>query len=203
MTFIALCCEHSGFYQLQKVRALCEVMQSHLCPVMDPILVQPHITRPLPPASSDLGVCPDKTPTLLSTQLTLLSTQLTHLLQPFMDTPPPTSPPPTTTFTKQLKVLKQTGFLAVCSHQPFQFVPTPTRCPAGLALWGSFLTPVCLYTPVPLSQSQGAVRQDTEGRWRMGTAIPSCSSRGRPCPLSAHSPQWVHLTIYESPCHPL
>ena len=92
MTFIALCCEHSGFYQLQKVRALCEVMQSHLCPVMDPILVQPHITRPLPPASSDLGVCPDKTPTLLSTQLTLLSTQLTHLLQPFMDTPPP--PPP-------------------------------------------------------------------------------------------------------------
>ena len=196
MTFIALCCEHSGFYQLQKVRALCEVMQSHLCPVMDPILVQPHITRPLPPASSDLGVCPDQTPMLLSTQLT-------HLLQPFMDTPPPTSPPPTTTFTKQLKVLKQTGFLAVCSHQPFQLVPTSTWYPAGLALWGSFLTPVCLYTPVPLSQSQGAVRQDTEGRWRMGPAIPSCSSRGRPCPLSAHSPQWVHLTIYESPCHPL
>ena len=65
----------------------------------------------------------------------------------------------------------RTGFF--CPHQPFQLVPTPTRCPAVLALWGSFLTPVCLYTPVPLSQSQGAVRQDTEGRWRMGPAIPS------------------------------
>lgn len=52
MTFTALCCEHSGFYQLQKVRALRELMQSHLCPAMDPILVQPHITRPLPPASA-------------------------------------------------------------------------------------------------------------------------------------------------------
>ena len=147
-------------------------MQSHLCPAMDPILVQPHITRPLPPASSDLGVCPDQTPMVLSTQLT-------HLLQPFMDTPPPTSPPPTTTFTKQLQVLKQTGFLAVCSHQPFQFICTPTWCPAELALWGSCLTPVCLCILVPLFQSQGAVPQDTEGRWRMGPAIPSCSSRGR------------------------
>ena len=36
----------------------------------------------------------------------------------------------------------------------------------------------------------------------MGPAIPSCSSRGWPCPLSSHCPQWVRLTIYESP-HPL
>ena len=85
MTFTALCCEHSGIYQLQKVRALRELMQPHLCPAMGPILVQPHITRPLPPVSSGLGVCPDQTPTLLSAQLTLLSTQLTLLLQPFSD----------------------------------------------------------------------------------------------------------------------
>ena len=71
-----------------------------------------------------------------------------------------------------------------------------------LALWGSFLTPVCLYIVVPLSQSQGAVRQDTEGRWKTGPDIPSSSSRCSPCPLSSHCPQWVHLTIYESP-HPL
>ena len=96
MTFTALCCEHSGFYQLQKVRALHELMQSYLCPAMDPILVQSHIIRPLPPASSDIGVCPDHTPTLLSTQLTLLSTQLTHLLQPFTDTSSTRPPPPTT-----------------------------------------------------------------------------------------------------------
>ena len=203
MTFTALCCEHSGFYQLQKVRALHELMQSYLCPAMDPILVQSHIIRPLPPASSDIGVCPDQTPTLLSTQLTLLSTQLTHLLQPFTDTPPPTSPPPTTTFTKQPQVLKQTGFLAICPPQLFQLISTPTRCLAVLALWGSCLTPVCLYILVPLSQSQGAVRQDPEGRWRTGPAIPSCSSRGRPCPLSSLSPQRVHLPIYEFHCHPL
>ena len=30
----------------------------------------------------------------------------------------------------------------------------------------------------------------------------SSSSRCSPCPLSSHCPQWVHLTIYESP-HPL
>ena len=35
-----------------------------------------------------------------------------------------------------------------------------------------------------------------------GPATPSCSSRGRPCPLSSHSPQWVHLTVYESPQPP-
>ena len=44
--------------------------------------------------------------------------------------------------------------------------------------------------------------QDTEGRWKTGPASPSHSSRGCPCPLSSHSPQWMHLTIYESP-HPL
>ena len=167
MTFIALCCEHSGFYQLQKVRALCEVMQSHLCPVMDPILVQPHITRPLPPASSDLGVCPDQTPTLLSTKLTLLSTELTHLLQPFTDTPPPTSPPPTTTFTKQLKVLKQTGFLAVCSHQPSQFVPTPIGVQLSWLCGGPFsLLSVCTHRSLcPRAREQCARTQKEGGGW--------------------------------------
>ena len=31
----------------------------------------------------------------------------------------------------------------------------------------------------------------------MGPAIPSCSSRGRLCHLSSHSPQWVRLTMQE------
>lgn len=61
-------------------------MQSHLCPAMDPILVQPHITRPLPPASSALGVCPNQTPTLLFTQLTTCSSPLWTLPTPH---PPP------------------------------------------------------------------------------------------------------------------
>ena len=46
------------------------------------------------------------------------------------------------------------------------------------------------------------MHQDTEGRWKTGPDIPSSSSRCSPCPLSSHCPQWVHLTIYESP-HPL
>ena len=126
MTFTDLCCEHSGFYQLWKVRALPELMQSYLCTAMDPILVQAYITRHLPPTSSGLGVCPDQT----STQL---PTQFTHLLQPFMDIPPPRLRP-----APEAAPDPQTGFFIVCPHKPFQ---------------GSFLTPVCLYILVPLSQS--------------------------------------------------
>ena len=38
----------SGFYRLQKVRALGELMQSHLCPAVGPVLVQrtPHRQTP-------------------------------------------------------------------------------------------------------------------------------------------------------------
>ena len=74
-----------------------------------------------------------------------------------------------------------------------------------LALWGSFIThPLSLSVHTsPSVQSQGAVPQDTKGRWKMESAVPSCSSRGRPCPLSPFSPQWVRLIIYESPCHHL
>ena len=74
-------------------------MQSHLSPAMDPLLVQPHIIRPLPPASSAFQVCLDQTPMLLSTQLTLL-------LQPLIDLPLP-SPPIPPMFRKQLQVLKE------------------------------------------------------------------------------------------------
>ena len=78
-------------------------MQAHLCPAMDPFLAQPHITRPLPPASSAFQVCPDQTPMLLSTQLTLL-------LQPFIDLPQP-SPPIPSMFRKQLQVLREKASL--------------------------------------------------------------------------------------------
>ena len=180
-------------------------MQSHHA--VDPVLVQPHVPDPhllrhqlfrcvlirLP------RCCLHSSPSCLHSSPTCSSPSRI---------PPPLAPRPqqhsaTTTFRKQLQVLKQTGFLAICPPQLFQLISTPTRCLAVLALWGSCLTPVCLYILVPLSQSQGAVRQDPEGRWRTGPAIPSCSSRGRPCPLSSLSPQRVHLPIYEFHCHPL
>ena len=166
-------------------------MQSHHA--VDPVLVQPHV--------------PD--PHLLRHQLfRCVLIRLPHCClhsspsclhsSPTCFIPSWTPPIPTPSCSgSSSRSSDRTRFF--CPHQPFQLVPTPTRCPPVLVLWGSFLTPVCLYILVPLSQSQGAVPQDTEGRWRMGPAIPSCSSRGRPCPLSSPSPQWVHLTIYESP----
>ena len=63
----------------------------------------------------------------------------------------PSSPGPSQTphllmFRMQLQVLKQrTGFFAICPQQPFQLVPTSIWYLAVLALWGSFLTSVCLY----------------------------------------------------------
>ena len=159
-------------------------MQSHLCPAMDPLLVQPHITRPLPPTSSAFQVCPDQTPMLLSTQLTLL-------LQPFSD---PSSHSGSSSRSSDREQ---------ASSAP---INTSSSSPYSLSIqlcWlcGVLSHPVCLYTLVPLSRAREQCpghRRKAEG----GPTIPSFSSRGRPCPLSSHSPQWVHLTIYESPCHP-
>ena len=86
----------NGFCHLQKLRGLRWTDGVSSCfgdHAMDPVLVQPRITRPLRPTSSGLQVCPDQT-------LTLLSTQLTLLLQPF-------SSPSPLTFRKQLQVLKE------------------------------------------------------------------------------------------------
>ena len=160
-------------------------MQSHLCPAMDPLLDQPHITRPLPPASSAFQVCPDQTPMLLSTQLTLL-------LQP-SQTPLHVQGAAPGPQTENRLLLPPSAFLA---HPHIHSV---SSCVGFL---GVLSHPVCLCTLVPLSQSQGAVCQDPEGRWKMGPAVPSRSSRGRLCPPSSHSPQWVHLAIYESPHQP-
>ena len=138
----------------------------------------PH-SRPPPPALSSLQFCPDQTHMLLSTQLTLL-------LQPFSD---PSS---------------HSGSSSRSSDREQASLPSaPAAFPAlpPLGVWlcglcGVLSHPLCLCTLVPLSQSQGAVhRTQKEG----GPAIPSHSSRGRPCPLSSHSPQWMPLTIYECP----
>ena len=143
--------------------------------------------RMLPPASSALQVCPDQIAMLLLTQLTLL-------LQPFSDYAPlphsgcssrssenrllsclPPSAFPVHSHTHS--VSSQAGFVGVLSH-PCLSVHT---CPS---------------VPEPGSSVPG------HRRWKTSPDVPSHSSRGNPCPLSSHSPQWVHLTIYESH-HPL
>ena len=164
-------------------------MQSHLCPAMDPILVQPHITRPFLLHHQLLGSVLIRLP-----HCCLHSSP--HVPALYGHCPPPTPHP--APLRKQLQVLKQACFF--CPHQPFQLVPTPTRYPAVLALWGSFLTPVCLYTLVPLFRA----REQCTGHRRKveeGTCHSLLLLQGPPCPSSSHSPQWVHLTIYESPCH--
>ena len=158
---------------------------------MDSLLVQPHITSPLPPASPAFQVCPDQTPMLLSIQLTFL-------LQPFIDLPL-LSPPRPSMFRKQLQVLREKASLpfapiSLSSSSPHLFgIPLCWLC-------GGPFSPLSINTgpsvPEPGSSVPG------HRRWKTSPAVPSHSSRGNPCPLSSHSPQWVHLTIYESH-HPL
>ena len=206
MTF-TLCCEHGGFYHLQKVRGL--RWTDEISPVSShgshPGSAPPTSLDPCLPRHQVLGSvlirfpcrCLHSSPSCLHSSPSCLHSSLSCSS--------PSQKPPfhqKHTFRKQLQVLRQTGFFAICPPQPFQLFPTPTWCPAVLALWGSFHTPICLYILVPLSRTrkQRARAQKDSGRWDL--PIPSCSSRGRPCPLSSHSPKWVHLTIYESPCHP-
>ena len=183
MTFTALCCEHSGFYQLQKMRALHELMQPHLCPAMDPILVQPHITRPLPPASSHLGICPDQTPTLLSTQLTLL-------LQPFSD---PSSHSGSSSRSSDREQASSAP-INISSSSPYLL--NIQLC----WLCGVLSHPICLYTLVPLSQSQGSLCQDPEGRWALPfLPAPPGGARVLPLPLALSGCTWLFMSPATSP----
>ena len=75
------------------------------------------------------------------------------------------SPSYPVTFGKQPQVLRQrTGFF--CPVQPFQFIPTPTQCPAVLALWGPFIpTSVCTHWSLcPRAREQCAKTQKEDGR---------------------------------------
>ena len=154
-------------------------MVSHLCPAVDPVLVQPHI--------------PD--PHLLHYQV--FGSVLIRLPCCCLHSSPScSSPSQTPLHIQEADPGPQTENRLLCHLPPSAF---PALHPLGVwlcGLCGVLSHPLCLCTLVPLSQSQGAVhRTQKEG----GPAIPSHSSRGRPCPLSSHSPQWVPLTIYECP----
>ena len=154
--------------------ALGELMLSHLCPAVDPVLVQPHIPDPC--------------------LLHYLSWSDSHTAVYTAQPPAPALLRPLFTFRKQLQILKQrTGFLALCPPQPFQLHPDSVSSCAG-SVW-VLSHPVCLSILVRLSQSQGAVHRTQED----GSCHSLLLFQGVPCPLSSHSPQWVPLTIYESP----
>ena len=154
-------------------------------------MFQLHIARPLPPVSSDLHVCLDRI-------LMLLSTQLTLPLQPFSDnrTPTPARSGSSSRSSNREQASLPSAHLSLSSSSAH---------PLGVQLcWlcGVLSHPCLSVHTGPSVQRKRTVSQGTEGRWKTGPAVPSSSSRGRPCPLSSHSPKWVHLTIYESPCHP-
>ena len=128
-----------------------ELMLSHQCPAVDPVLVQPQIPDPLPPALSSLRVCPDQTPMLLSTQLTLL-------LQLVSD---PSSHSGSRSRSSDREQASPTP-ISISSSSPYSL---------GIQLcWlcGVLSHPLCLCILVPLSQSQGAVhrRQKEDGPCR-------------------------------------
>ena len=145
-------------------------MLSHLCPAVDPVLVQPHI-----PDAHLLHY------QVFSSVLIRLPCCCLH------SSPSCCSPSQTPLHIQEAAPGPQTENRLPCRLPPSAF-PAPPQLDVWLCgLCGVLSHPLCLCTLVPLSQSQGAVPQDTEGRWRMGPAVPSCSSRGRLCPVSSHN----------------
>ena len=160
-------------------------MLSHLCPAVDLVLVQPHI--------------PD--PYLLHYQV--FGSVLIRLPCCCLHSSPPCSSPSQTPphiqeaapgpQTENRLLLPPSAFLA---HPHIHSV---SSCAGSV---GSFLIPVCLFTLVPLFQSQ---EQCTGHRRKVGPAVrtpPPSSSRGRPCPLSSHSLSgctWLFMSTPTSP----
>ena len=116
----------SGFYHLQKVRALrCSLtcVQLWVLSWFSPTLPDPCILHHQ----------------VFGSILIRLPCYCLYSLPSSLSTPPA----PATLFRMHLQVLKQrVGFFAISPPQSFQVIPTPTWYPA---LWGSFLTLVCLY----------------------------------------------------------
>ena len=150
--------------------ALGELMQWHLCPAMDRVLVQPYFIRP----PTSCIICSS----VLSWSDSDIAIYTAYPPVPALHRSPLSPYPIQDTVSGP-----QTENRLLCRlpHQPFQLIPTPNQYPAVLDLWGALST-VFLYILVPLSQNQGAVYQHTDGRWKIGPAIPSCSYRPPPMP---------------------
>ena len=142
----------------------------------------PH-PRTLSPASSALQVCPDQIPMLLLTWLTLL-------LQPFSDYAPfPHSGCSSRSSKNRLLSCLPPSAFPVHSH---------THSVSSHDGFAGVLSHPCLSVHTGPSVSEPGSSVLGHRKWKTSPAVPSHSSRGHPCPLSSHSPQWVHLSIYES-----
>ena len=149
-----------------------ELMLSHLCPAVDPVLVQPQIPDPRLLHYQVFGSVLIRLPCCcLHSSLSCSS---------WSQTP-----------------LHIQG--AAPGHQtenrlPCRLPPSAFPAPSPLGVWlcrlcGVLSHPICLHTGPSVPEPGAVCRIQKEG----GPAVPSRSSRGRPCP------PWVHLTIYESP----
>ena len=143
-------------------------MLSHLCPAMDPVLVQPNIQDPC----------------LLHYQV-FMSVLIRRPCCCLHSSPSRSSPSQTPRHIQEAAPGPQTENRLPCHLPPSAF---PASSPLSVQLcWlcGVLSHLVCLCTLVPLSQSQ---EQCTGYRRKVGPAVPSGSSRGRWCLLSSHSP---------------
>ena len=145
-----------------------EPVLSHLCPAVDPVLVQPHI--------------PD--PRLLHYQVfRSVLIRLPHCcLHSSLSC---SSPSQTPLHIQEAAPGPQTENRLLCHLPPSAF----SSRPAVRALWGPFSPRLSVHTGPSVPEPGAVSAQDTEGRWKTGPAIPSCSTRGRACPLSSHNPQ--------------
>ena len=156
-------------------------MLSHLCPAVDPVLVQPHIPDPrLLHYQVFRSVLIRLPHCCLHSSLSCSSPSYTPLhIQGAAPGPQ----------TENRLLLPPSAFLA---HPHIHSV---SSCAGSV---GSFLTlSVCAYW----SLCPRAREQCTGDRRKTDPAVPSCSSRGA-VPSVFPQPQWVHLAIYESPHQP-
>ena len=152
---------------------------SHLCPAVDPVLVQPHIpdSPPHPP--------PPPPPTAVLHYQVFGSVLIRLPRCCLHSSPSRSSSSQTPHHIQEAAPGPQTENRLPC-HLPPSAFPAPP--PLGVQLcWlcGVLSHPVYLCTLVPLSQSQ---EQCTGYKRKVGPAVPSGSSRGRWCLLSSHSP---------------
>ena len=158
-------------------------MLSHLCPAVDPALVQPHIADPHLLHYQIFGsvlirlphCCLHSSPSCSSPSQTPL-----HIQE--------AAPGPQT----ENRLLLPLSTLLAHPH-----IHSVSSCAGSV---GSFLTPVCLYTLVPLSQSQGALCQDPEGRWALPfPPAPPGGARALPLPTALSGCTWLFMSPATSP----
>ena len=193
MSFTTSCCEHSGFYQLQKVRGRrwTDAVLAVSC-AGSGCVSTPHRQTTVSCVIRSVLIgfsccCLQSSPSCLQSSPSCLQSS------PSCSSPSQTTPPPLQPVQEAAPGPQRTGFFALCPPSTFPALPHTHSVSSCAGSVGVLSHPVCSHWSLCLRPRSSAPEHR---RWKMGPAIPSCSSRWR---LSSHSPQWVLITIYELP----